>query len=284
MNTSPRGIQTGSAIIPDDAHLPYPRFCAHRGFSTIAPENSMPAFGAAIALGAEEIEFDLWYTKDGEIVSCHDSKLDRVSTGTGFIYEHTYEELMQLDFGSKFSDKYEGLKIIKFEEILQKYACQVIMNVHIKDLGDETEYDEALLQKIVDLIDKYDARQHVYFLTGNDGVLKALARIAPDIALGCGEHMKTIHGEEPMWIVERAIELGCKKLQFFKSERLGKRFFNKEMVDKAHEHGIICNVFFADDPEEAMEYLDWGIDVILTNDYQKVSNYCRAKLAERAAK
>ena len=52
--------------------MPYPRVCAHRGFSTIAPENSMPAFGAAVAMGAEEIEFDLWYTKDGEIVSIFD--------------------------------------------------------------------------------------------------------------------------------------------------------------------------------------------------------------------
>ena len=48
-----------------DATMPYPRVCAHRGFNTIAPENSLPAYGAAVAMGAEEIEFDLWFTKDG---------------------------------------------------------------------------------------------------------------------------------------------------------------------------------------------------------------------------
>ena len=37
----------GPAIVPNDAQMPYPRLCAHRGFSTIAPENSLPAFGAA---------------------------------------------------------------------------------------------------------------------------------------------------------------------------------------------------------------------------------------------
>ena len=52
----------GSAIVRPDESMPYPRFCAHRGFNTIAPENSMPAFGAAVAMGAEEIEFDLWVT------------------------------------------------------------------------------------------------------------------------------------------------------------------------------------------------------------------------------
>ena len=59
----------------------------------------MPAFGAAIGLGAEEIEFDLWPTTDGEIVSCHDPVLDRVSDGTGKIYEKTFAELTACDFG-----------------------------------------------------------------------------------------------------------------------------------------------------------------------------------------
>jgi len=78
----------GSAIVRHDAIMPYPRTCAHRGFRTIAPENTMPAFGAAVAMGAEEIEFDLWFTKDGEVVSAHDSTLERVSNGSGKICEH----------------------------------------------------------------------------------------------------------------------------------------------------------------------------------------------------
>ena len=48
----------GPAVCLPDEFMPYPRTCAHRGFNTIAPENTMPAFGAAVALGAEEIEFD----------------------------------------------------------------------------------------------------------------------------------------------------------------------------------------------------------------------------------
>ena len=47
---------------------------------------------AAVALGAEEIEFDLWSTKDGVIVSCHDSTLERVSTGVGNIWDYTYSK------------------------------------------------------------------------------------------------------------------------------------------------------------------------------------------------
>ena len=48
-----------SCFKQNDLDMPYPRVCAHRGFNTIAPENSLIAFGAAIALGADEIEFDV---------------------------------------------------------------------------------------------------------------------------------------------------------------------------------------------------------------------------------
>ena len=44
------------------------------------------------------------------------------------------------------------------------------------------------------------------------------------------------------------------------------------MIDKAHANGIICNVFYADDPGEALEYLEMGVDTILTNDYKRISD------------
>lgn len=248
----------GSAVIRNEKQLPYPRVCAHRGFSTIAPENSMPAFGAAIALGAEEIEFDLWPTKDGEIVSCHDDTLDRVSNGTGKIYEHTYDELKTLDFGSKFGERFKGLRVVLFEDILKKFAGHTIMNIHVKTLSDE--YDEAAMKKIVALIRKYDCAKHVYFMISHDGVIKQFKEYAPDISMCVG------HLDSRAWeIVERAIELGAEKVQLFKP------YFNQEMIDKAHEHGILCNVFYSDDVEETKKFLAMGIDTILTNDYHSIS-------------
>ena len=62
-------------------------------------------------------------------------------------------------------------------------------------------------------------------------------------------------------IVDRAIEVGAEKVQFYKPD------FNKEMIDKAHAHGIKCNVFWSDDPEETKMWLDMGVDTVLTNDY-----------------
>ncbi|MBQ3005023.1 MAG: hypothetical protein IJD88_03745 [Clostridia bacterium] len=250
---------SGSAIVKPEKLTPYPRVCAHRGFNTIAPENSMAAWGAAIALGAEEIEFDLWETKDGVIVSCHDATLDRVSNGEGKVYEHTYEELKQLDFGSKFDEKFKGIGIVTFEEILKKFACHVIMNIHVKTKDKTCEYNPDSLKKIVALIDKYDCKEYVYFMCGNDNFLKVAQEIAPDICRCCGG------GNAPWEIVDRAILYGCKKVQFFRDK------FNQEMVDKAHANGIICNAFYADDVEKAKRYLEMGIDTILTNDYNLIS-------------
>ena len=248
----------GRSVVPFDDVMPYPRLCAHRGFSTVAPENSMPAFGAAISLGAQEIEFDLWPTADGEIVSCHDATLDRVSDGMGKIYEKTYAELINLDFGVKFGEQFKGLRIVRFEDILQKFAGHVIMNIHVKTRSDT--YDEAAMKKIVALIREYDCARHVYFMISPDSVIRQFMEYAPDIAM-CVGHVK----DRPWEIVERAIELGAAKVQLFKP------YFDQATVDKAHAHGIKCNVFYADDIEEARRYRDMGIDTILTNDYLKIS-------------
>ena len=246
---------SGSAIVRHDDIMPYPRTCAHRGFNSIAPENSLAAFGAAIAMGAEEIEFDLWFTKDGEVVSIHDSTLERVSDGHGNVWDYTLEELRKLDFGAKRGETFRGMRIPTFEDILKKFACHCVMNIHLKTEGDKPEY----LDKVVKLIKKYDCEKYVYFMSGRDRVLERLQREYPTIPRCCG-------GGDGMWeIVDRAIKYECKKLQLVKG------YFDQSMIDKAHKHGMICNVFWSDEEKETEMFLDMGIDVILTNDYNRIA-------------
>ena len=226
----------------------------------------MPAFGSAVASGAMEIEFDLWETKDGEVVSCHDLNLERVSNGTGKITELTLQELKQFDFGKGFNGAYSGLKILTFEEILKHFACRTIMNIHVKSYGNQVLLNEDYLKKIISLINKYDCKNYVYFMTGNDNVIQQLLRLAPDISICVGG------GDDAWGIVDRAIKFGCKKVQLFKP------YFNQEMIDKAHENGIRCNVFWSDDPQEANKFLDMGIDCILTNDYQRIATALEGRI------
>lgn len=54
---------------------------AHRGWSEKYPENTMPAFKAAVALGVDQIETDVRVTKDGELVIFHDESVGRTTDG-----------------------------------------------------------------------------------------------------------------------------------------------------------------------------------------------------------
>ena len=82
-----------------------PLLVAHRGFSSIRPENTMSAFYAAAEAGFDGYEFDVHTTKDGEWVVIHDDTVDRMTDGTGKVEDLTLEEIRKLNF-----DAGNGLK------------------------------------------------------------------------------------------------------------------------------------------------------------------------------
>ena len=61
-------------------------------------------------------------------------------------------------------------------------------------------------------------------------------------------------------LVERAIACGADKVQF------DREHIDVAAVEKAHAHGIVCNLFYSDDREDAKRFLDMGVDTILTNE------------------
>ena len=247
-----------------DREMPYPRICAHRGFNTVAPENSLPAYGAAVALGAQEIEFDVWASKDGVIVSTHDPGLERTSDGTGFVYDHTFEELLQYDFGAKCAAPYRGLRIMTMEQVLAQFARRVIMNIHVKSPVPGAPLAEPTIREILRLLDKYNCREFVYFKSENEAMLAQLMTLAPDITRCVGG----IAGFSADDLLECAEKYGCGKIQLFKPHfpEPPEEYINY-IVPRAHERGIRVNIFWSDDPEETRRYFDLGIDTVLTNDF-----------------
>ncbi len=91
---------------------------AHRGYSAIAPENTMAAFYAAIEHQADSIEFDVQLSADGVPVIIHDATLDRTTNGTGKVIETTLEQLKELDAGYWFNSVFAKEKIPTFQEVL----------------------------------------------------------------------------------------------------------------------------------------------------------------------
>lgn len=255
-------------LVLDDHSMPYPRICAHRGFNTVAPENSLAAFGAAIGMGAVEIEFDVRFTRDGVPVVAHDSNLERVSNGSGMIENKTLAELYEYDFGSRFSERFANTKIALFEEVLSKFSQHAVFNLHLKNPGDGLEalnyYSTESMEKIVELLYKYDQQKHVYFM-GAYSVMKCALEVAPEISRCMGAY------PEPWKIIDFAIEYKCQKAQIFLP------YISQEMIDKAHANNIKCNLFYCDDPDKVQEYLNMGIDTILTNDYWNVARAVAAQ-------
>ncbi|WP_136658708.1 glycerophosphodiester phosphodiesterase family protein [Nitratireductor sp. XY-223] len=92
---------------------------AHRGASLYAPENTLPAVERAARMGAKWIETDVQLTADNELVIIHDLELDRTTDGSGFVAQHTLDQIRQLDAGSWFGDGFRHCRIPTLEEFIR---------------------------------------------------------------------------------------------------------------------------------------------------------------------
>jgi glycerophosphoryl diester phosphodiesterase len=82
------------------AHGAHPFVVAHRGASADRPEHTLAAYELALREGADGVECDVRLTRDGHLVCVHDRRVDRTSTGTGFVSDLTLEQLRQFDWGA----------------------------------------------------------------------------------------------------------------------------------------------------------------------------------------
>jgi glycerophosphoryl diester phosphodiesterase len=79
----------------------------------------MAAFKTALEFGVDGLELDVHLSKDGELMICHDEKVDRTTNGHGFIKDYTQQELWKFDAGSWFDPRFAGEKMPKLSELLE---------------------------------------------------------------------------------------------------------------------------------------------------------------------
>lgn len=91
---------------------------AHRGFSEIAPENTVAAFKLGWEKGTDACELDLYLTGDNEIVAIHDADTKRTTGVSSKVKEATLADLRKLDAGSWKSPSYKGERIPTLAESL----------------------------------------------------------------------------------------------------------------------------------------------------------------------
>jgi glycerophosphoryl diester phosphodiesterase len=92
--------------------------CGHRGYSLHYPENTVPAFEAAMAAGATTVEIDVVLTADGEPIVLHDLTVDRTTNGHGFAADLSLEQIRRLDAGVRFHPAFAGTKVPTVAEAL----------------------------------------------------------------------------------------------------------------------------------------------------------------------
>ena len=95
-----------------------PLVIAHRGYSSVAPENTLAAFEAALRCGAHMVETDLHPTADGSAALIHDADVDATTAGSGRVADLGAAELARLDAGSWFSAAYRDQRVPLLADLL----------------------------------------------------------------------------------------------------------------------------------------------------------------------
>ena len=154
---------------------------AHRGDVSQAPENTIPAFKAAIESGADWIELDINQTKDGVLVVLHDENLMRVAGVPHKVRDLTYDEIRSLDVGSRLGPDCQGTSIPTLSEVLDYCRGKIKLNIEIKYReGQSLE----LIPQMVEMIRQREMLQECMITSFNYGCLQMVKIFEPSLETG----------------------------------------------------------------------------------------------------
>ena len=104
-----------------------PVIIGHRGAAGLRPENTLPSFQAAVALGVQAVELDV-HLCGQELVVIHDPSLERTTSGKGEVSRTPYTALRKLDAGG-------GARIPTLAEVIGVLPVEVGLNIELKGAG-----------------------------------------------------------------------------------------------------------------------------------------------------
>ena len=164
----------------------FPLNIAHRGASSLAPENTLESFKKAIELKCDGIELDVHMTKDNQLVVIHDEFLDRTTNGTGSVRNLTLNEIKKLDAGSHFSNKFkdskiptlkEALEIKQWEPGIEKNVITMIQNYNYEKKTIITSFNPMSVLKCKEICKDIKTGLLVFFLQNNPLDMKKKLKI-----------------------------------------------------------------------------------------------------------
>lgn len=226
---------------------------AHRGFSGYYPENTMLAFQkVAEETVADGIELDIQLTKDGEIVIMHDEMLDRTTNGSGWLKDHTLEELKMLSVGVNVKGFFPRQTIPTLREYFTWLkTTKLITNIELKT--SYFEY-EGIEEKLIAMVKEFGLEYQIWYSSFNHYTVARIKKLMPEAK--CGLLTDT-------WLMnigEYATSQGAA------SVNARTYFCAKEGVAAdLHAHNIALQAWTPNDAEMMQELVDAGVDVLITN-------------------
>lgn len=239
---------------------------AHRGSTTLFPENTMVAFQGAVDLGYRYLETDLHASADGVLVCFHDDTLERTTNGTGLVWQHHLSALRELDAGFRFDPIHhfprrgQGISIPTLEELVHTFP-DVHMVLDLKQSGIE--------ELLVEAIQKWHLWERVIVGSFRDSrISRVRRRTDRRVATSSGpletlRHLMAARTGRHTKIEADALLVPVK---------MGLTVVDQRTIDTAHGAGKQVHVWTVNEADEMHRLLDMGVDGIITDEIEVLRN------------
>ena len=232
---------------------------AHRGNSSVAPENTLAAYRSAIEAGADGAECDVYRSADGVVFLSHD-RLPKRTMGDGDLTTMPFEQIRQFDAGSWKGERFKGEKVPSLDEYLQLLkdsTCHPV--VEIKQTGIEAN--------VLKSIRKNGMTNVTTIIAFNEGVVQEIRRLEPSICVAWlySENLKDKGTAEEN--AERLADLfieRCRKLDVAVID-LAHHLLSPKLVKSLQAANIHVWTWTVNDEAAMKRYLDWGVESITTD-------------------
>ena len=225
----------------------------HRGYAAKYPENTMISFEAAMELGVDAIEFDVWLSAEKTPVIIHDGNCKRTCGVDIHVNDMTVEEMKKLSahYPDKFGDQYAnmGVTIPTLEELLKKRAEKrpdLWLGVEIK------EYTEECVDKTVALLKEYGVFDVCFFYAFDAAVIKYLYTKYNARTMGYPDFQ--MRNYEP------------DSYSYYKELGLGLGFVRSEIFPIYEAKKLPMHMYCADNEADVKMCIEKGADLITAND------------------
>jgi glycerophosphoryl diester phosphodiesterase len=236
---------------------------AHRGASAVEAENTLPAFEAALAAGADAVEFDVRLSAEGVPVVMHDPDVSRTTDGAGLVRDMTLAQLKRL------SIRTTGGASTEVPTLAEALAClsgRALADIEVKNIPGEPDFEpdrERVVEAIISALVGSPGTESVLLSSFNPFSLSRSRELAPGVLTG----LLTAEGVDARAAVGFARERGDAWVLPFVGEVLDA---GESFIEEAHAAGLLVGTWIVDDPDRAVALMLKGIDAVATNDPARI--------------